>query len=71
MSGCAGKRAVGRFGKVGEARPAHGELDTRHAAAGLDQAKESTAANIVAAAPRADLIHPGALKYLREAGLLK
>lgn len=40
-------------------------------AARLDQAKESTAANIVAAAPRADLIHPGALKYLREAGLLK
>jgi hypothetical protein len=37
----------------------------------LDQAKESTAANIVAAAPRAESIHPGALKYLREAGLLK
>src|SRR5436190_9425670 len=33
-------------------------------AARLDQAKESTAANIVAAAPRADLIHPGAQKYL-------
>ena len=40
-------------------------------AARLDQAKESTAANIVAAAPRAELIHPGAQKYLREAGLLK
>ena len=35
-------------------------------AARLDQAKESTAANLVAAAPRADLIHPGAQKYLRE-----
>ena len=37
----------------------------------LDQAKESTAANIVAAAPRVELIHPGAQKYLREAGLLR
>jgi hypothetical protein len=40
-------------------------------AARLEQAKESTAANIVAAAPRADLIHPGVQKYLREAGLLR
>jgi len=40
-------------------------------AARLDQAKESTAANIVAASPRSDLIHPGAQKYLREAGLLR
>jgi len=40
-------------------------------AAQLDQAKESTAANTVAAAPRVDLIHPGAQKYFREAGLLK
>ncbi len=40
-------------------------------AARLDQARETTAANTVAAAPRADLIHPGALKYFREAGLLK
>lgn len=40
-------------------------------AARLDQARESTAANIVAASPRADLIHPGAQKYLREAGLLR
>ena len=37
----------------------------------LDQAKESTAANILAAAPRADLVHPGALKYLREAGIAR
>jgi hypothetical protein len=37
----------------------------------LAQARESTAANIVAAAPRPELIHPGAQKYLREAGLLK
>ena len=40
-------------------------------AARLEQAKESTAANLVAAAPRLELIHPGAQKYLREAGLLK
>jgi len=40
-------------------------------AARLDQAKESTVANIVAAAPRVELIHPGALKYLRETGILK
>jgi TRAP transporter TAXI family solute receptor len=40
-------------------------------AARLAQAKESTAANIAGAAPRVELIHPGALKYLREAGLLK
>ena len=40
-------------------------------AARLEQAKESTAANIAAAAPRPELIHPGAQKYLREAGLLR
>ena len=40
-------------------------------AARLEQAKESTAANIISAAPRADLIHPGAQKYLRETGLLR
>ena len=40
-------------------------------AARLEQAKESTAANTVAAAPRLDLLHPGAQKYFREAGLLK
>lgn len=40
-------------------------------AARLGQAKESTAANLAAAAPRTDLIHPGAQKYLREAGLLR
>jgi TRAP transporter TAXI family solute receptor len=32
-------------------------------------ARETTAANTVAAAPRADLIHPGALKYFRETGI--
>ena len=37
----------------------------------LEQAKESTAANLVAAAPRVELIHPGAQRYLREAKLLK
>jgi TRAP transporter TAXI family solute receptor len=40
-------------------------------AARLDQARETTAANTVAAAPRQDLIHPGALKYFREAGLAR
>ena len=37
----------------------------------LEQAKESTAANIVAASPKPEMIHPGAQKYLREAGLLR
>ena len=37
----------------------------------LEQARETTMANTVAAAPRRDLIHPGVLKYLREAGLLR
>ena len=36
----------------------------------LAQARESTMANTVAAAPRLDLIHPGALRYLREIGLV-
>lgn len=35
----------------------------------LEQARETTMANTVAAAPRPELIHPGVLKYLREAGL--
>ena len=35
----------------------------------LAQARETTAANTVAAAPRLDLIHPGALRYLREIGV--
>lgn len=35
----------------------------------LPQARETTAANTVAAAPRPDLIHPGVLRYLREIGL--
>ena len=37
----------------------------------LAQARETTAANTVAAAPRPDLIHPGVARYLREAGLLR
>jgi len=40
-------------------------------AARLEQARESTAANLVAAAPKQDLIHPGALRYLREAGIAR
>src|SRR4051794_34869944 len=37
----------------------------------LAQACETTAANTVAAAPDAELIHPGVLKYFREIGLAK
>ena len=37
----------------------------------LAQARESTLANTLAAAPRQDLIHPGVLKYMREAGILR
>ncbi len=37
----------------------------------LEQAKESTLGNTLAAVPRQDLIHPGVLRYMREAGLLK
>ena len=39
-------------------------------AARLDQARETTAANTVAAAPAAQLIHPGARRYFQEIGLL-
>lgn len=35
----------------------------------LEQARETTAANTLAAAPRVDLIHPGVRGYLREIGL--
>ena len=37
----------------------------------LPQACETTAANTVAAAPNAGLIHPGVMKYFREAGVVK
>jgi TRAP transporter TAXI family solute receptor len=37
-------------------------------AARLPQARETTPKNTVEAAPRVELIHPGALRYLREAG---
>ncbi len=37
----------------------------------LAQACETTAANTIAAAPNLELIHPGALKYFREIGLVK
>jgi len=37
----------------------------------LPQARETTAANTVDAAPRVELIHPGARRYLREIGLLR
>jgi uncharacterized protein len=40
-------------------------------AARLEQARETTMANTLAAAPRPDLLHPGVAKYLREAGIKK
>ncbi len=36
----------------------------------LPQARETTAANTLAAAPRIELVHPGVLRYLREIGLV-
>ena len=38
-------------------------------AARLEQARQTTVANTLAAAPRRELIHPGVLRYLREAGI--
>ena len=48
-------------------------LDRGHAvlADRLPQARESTLANTLAAAPTRDLIHPGGLRYMREIGLVK
>jgi TRAP-type uncharacterized transport system substrate-binding protein len=40
-------------------------------AARLPQARETTMANTLKAAPSADLIHPGVLRYLREAGIAR
>jgi len=37
----------------------------------LEQARETTLANTLAAAPRIDLIHPGVLRYMKEAGLIR
>jgi uncharacterized protein len=37
----------------------------------LAQACETTAANTIAAAPSVELIHPGALRYFREIGVVK
>lgn len=37
----------------------------------LPQAAETTMANTAAAAPRAELLHPGVARYLREAGLAR
>ncbi len=37
----------------------------------LAQACETTAANTIAAAPKPELIHPGAMKYFREIGVAK
>ncbi len=43
-----------------------GELAKR-----LPQGRYTTLANTIAEAPRADLIHPGAVRYMRESGLLR
>ena len=40
-------------------------------AARLPQARETTMANTLQAAPRRELIHPGVLRYLREAGIAR
>jgi uncharacterized protein len=50
-----------------------GALHRGEAALGerLAQARETTAANTLAAAPRPELIHPGVMRYLREAGLAR
>ena len=40
-------------------------------AARLEQARETTMANTLTAAPRPDLLHPGVARYLREAGIKK
>lgn len=37
----------------------------------LAQACETTASNTIAAAPKMELIHPGAMKYFREIGVVK
>jgi TRAP-type uncharacterized transport system substrate-binding protein len=37
----------------------------------LPQARETTLANTLAAAPRPELIHPGVMRYLKESGLVK
>lgn len=37
----------------------------------LEQARESTLANTLAAAPQRDLIHTGVLRYMREIGLVR
>ncbi len=37
----------------------------------LPQARETTLANTLAAAPRIELIHPGVLRYMRESGVIK
>jgi TRAP transporter TAXI family solute receptor len=46
-------------------------LHTGHAALvqRVEQARESTLENTLAAAPRRDLIHPGVLRFMREIGL--
>jgi len=37
----------------------------------LPQGRETTAASTAAAAPRAELLHPGVQRYLRDAGFLR
>ena len=38
---------------------------------GNTQLKETTLANTLAAVPRQDVLHPGVLRYMREAGLVR
>jgi TRAP transporter TAXI family solute receptor len=51
------------------ARALHRGKDTL--AARLTEARETTPENTVTAAPRADLIHPGAARYLREIAAIR
>jgi TRAP-type uncharacterized transport system substrate-binding protein len=37
----------------------------------LPQAAETTMANTAVAAPRPDLLHPGVMRYLKEAGIVR
>jgi TRAP-type uncharacterized transport system substrate-binding protein len=53
-----------------ETRPTKGSTENVPLARRLPQARETTAASTVAAAPRIALLHPGERRYLREVGLL-
>ena len=65
---CSQRQAAGR--RRATCSPARCTAPKAKLAARLEQARETTMANTVAAAPRPELIHPGVRKYLQEAGLL-